>query len=217
MRASTEVKNFLLAIMNSRPRRLRSFECHYQPYSRRKSFSSLQVATLFCSLGFRMRWLNLLLIHLSKRSCVYSHFNLNFQLIYRASRDGWDCDKFHETCDNQGATVTIICSVGGFVFGGFSDAPWHNNNGKSVCEQIASPGGAFLFSLRCHEGVGPTRLNLSGAYNSAAMGGGAKCGPCFGETLSEQLVLGSTMGHDGSGTFASVAAGVYECPDSHKH
>eukprot|EP00957_Ditylum_brightwellii_P057528 4362204-Ditylum_brightwellii.AAC.1 len=30
------------------------------------------------------------------------------QLLYRASRDGWQALQFHSKCDNQGPTVTIV-------------------------------------------------------------------------------------------------------------
>lgn len=37
------------------------------------------------------------------------------ELLYRASRDGWKGADFHRTCDNKGATLTIIKDVGGNV------------------------------------------------------------------------------------------------------
>ena len=52
---------------------------------------------------------------------------VKLQLLYRASRDGWQCQDFHSSCDNMGATVTGIKCTGGFVFGGHADAPWHSS------------------------------------------------------------------------------------------
>ena len=71
------------------------------------------------------------------------------QLLYRASRDGWKASDFHACCDGSGATVTVIKSVDGFVFGGFADTSWHNNNDLSYGRYIPSESGrAFLFALR---------------------------------------------------------------------
>jgi len=40
--------------------------------------------------------------------------------LYRASRDGFEASKFHEKCDNKGATLTIIRNTIGRIFGGFT-------------------------------------------------------------------------------------------------
>ncbi len=49
---------------------------------------------------------------------------LKLELVYRASRDGWCATDFHSKCDNNGATVTVIKSTGGYVLGGYADLPW---------------------------------------------------------------------------------------------
>ena len=46
-----------------------------------------------------------------------------FQLLFRASRDGFSADAFHSRCDNKGATVTIVLSENN-IFGGFTEQPW---------------------------------------------------------------------------------------------
>jgi hypothetical protein len=35
---------------------------------------------------------------------------VKLELLYRASRDGWQCPNFHSRCDNKGTTVTVIKS-----------------------------------------------------------------------------------------------------------
>ena len=62
-------------------------------------------------------------------------------LIYRGSRDGFKANKFHELCDNRGATVSIIKSKCGKVFGGYTSASWTSVRGYKKDER------AFLFSL----------------------------------------------------------------------
>jgi hypothetical protein len=79
-------------------------------------------------------------------------------------------------------------------------------------ELIGSGGGAFLFELRCHARLKPTRMGLRAAKNGEAMGGGKTNGaPRFGW---QELELGPTLGRD-AGDHSCTAVGrygVYECP-----
>jgi hypothetical protein len=129
------------------------------------------------------------------------------ELLYRASRDGWSSGAFHRHCDDQGATLTVIRErEHGYVFGGYADASWHSRDAE-----IASLGGAFLFALRCHAGLGPTKMGLTGAENGEAMYGETDWGPSFG---CGELFLGPTLaGVAGDGSYTNVGrGGVYECP-----
>eukprot|EP01045_Picozoa_sp_COSAG04_P025908 COSAG04_NODE_3491_length_2774_cov_1.948785_1_plen_334_part_00 len=153
------------------------------------------------------------------------------ELLYRASRDGWSAAAFHGRCDEtgegrvrdaafqalcsgKGGNLTVIRTSRGFVFGGYADAPWRNNSGKPGSCAIASGAGeAFLFALRCHAGLGPTRMPLTGRKNEQAMVGRAGGGPCFGNELS----LGNSDGVDSAHALRSGAArvgcnGVFSIP-----
>ena len=46
-----------------------------------------------------------------------------WRLLFRASRDGFGADTFHNKCCNMGPTVTIVKS-GGNIFGGFTEISW---------------------------------------------------------------------------------------------
>eukprot|EP00347_Sterkiella_histriomuscorum_P020535 403337433 len=68
-------------------------------------------------------------------------FQANLELLYRGSRDGFLSDTFHQFCDYQGPTLTLIKSDHNKIFGGYASLSWsskdkwqHDNN-------------AFLFSL----------------------------------------------------------------------
>jgi hypothetical protein len=63
-------------------------------------------------------------------------------LLYRGSRDGLHTEKFHAKCDGRGATLTVVRSKKGNVFGGYASLPWANSGGY---KQDAS---AYIFSLR---------------------------------------------------------------------
>ena len=65
-----------------------------------------------------------------------------YQLLYRASRDGWNAADFHRTCDNRGATVVLVKTTTNHIFGGFALKQWTSPQGQTW---VADPK-AFLFS-----------------------------------------------------------------------
>ena len=46
-----------------------------------------------------------------------------WNLCYRASRDGWSGQDFHQHCDNKGPTVVLI-KANNCIFGGYTDKNW---------------------------------------------------------------------------------------------
>ena len=64
-----------------------------------------------------------------------------WNLIYRASQDGFQYVKFHSKCDNKPNTLVIIKSDNGNVFGGFTEKSWSPKYG------YISDQNAFIFSL----------------------------------------------------------------------
>eukprot|EP01083_Nonionella_stella_P028897 79641_1 len=104
------------------------------------------------------------------------------ELLYRASQDGWNASDFHGNCDDKGATVTIVKTSDGYVFGGYSDKSWKSNNAiwKSSNE-------AFLFSLKCHGGLAPTKMKIKSGLNQFVVYDYSSRGPTFG---------GGQGGHD---------------------
>jgi hypothetical protein len=46
---------------------------------------------------------------------------LKWNLIYRASQDGFEAANFHSKCDNKPNTLVIIKSENGNIFGGYTD------------------------------------------------------------------------------------------------
>ena len=65
-------------------------------------------------------------------------------LLYRGSRDGLTGQAFHRLCDDQGATLTVVRSKGGYVFGGYASVSWKGINRNSSWSADAS---AFMFTL----------------------------------------------------------------------
>jgi hypothetical protein len=50
-------------------------------------------------------------------------------LLYKASRDGWTPQKFHQLCDNKGATYTRVTLADGRVIGAYTSVSWTSNPG----------------------------------------------------------------------------------------
>ena len=65
-----------------------------------------------------------------------------FELLYRATRDGFGAAAFHSKCDNHANTLTVVKSSLGFVFGGFTSQLWNN------CTCYRSDAAAYLLNLR---------------------------------------------------------------------
>lgn len=50
-------------------------------------------------------------------------------LLYKASRDGWSPQKFHQLCDNKGPTYTRAIINDGRVLGAYTSVSWTSNPG----------------------------------------------------------------------------------------
>jgi hypothetical protein len=64
-----------------------------------------------------------------------------WNLIYRASKDGFEATNFHSKCDNKPNTLTIIKSTNDNVFGGYTEQKWNQ-----IVYYKDDPN-SFLFSL----------------------------------------------------------------------
>ena len=81
----------------------------------------------------------------------------DLELLYRGSRDGRQASDFHAKCDNKGATIAVIRSTGGFIFGGFDNIPWTSSS--DLNEGWRDRNRTFLFSLKSPSNeVGPTKI-----------------------------------------------------------
>ena len=98
-------------------------------------------------------------------------------LLYRGSRDGFNAAAFHQACDNQGPTLTLIRATdGGFVFGAYLDVPW-TSDGVWLEKGEANP---WVFSLRNPKGVQPLLMVPNDQYPHLLVHRGASVGPWFG-------------------------------------
>ncbi|EFC37594.1 predicted protein [Naegleria gruberi] len=98
------------------------------------------------------------------------------KLIYRGSRDGLSVASFHAKCDNKGATVTLIKSTSGAVFGGYTSLSWRSEASLTANADAS----AFMFSV-----ISATKEErfvkvLQNANKAYAMYNYVTYGPTFG-------------------------------------
>jgi hypothetical protein len=79
--------------------------------------------------------------HKKKLNEFYGKPNQQWELIYKASRDGFDANAFHSRCDNKGPTMTIILSNNNYLFGGYTAIAWTSD------DSFKNDTTAFLFTL----------------------------------------------------------------------
>eukprot|EP01112_Ceratiomyxa_fruticulosa_P011416 TRINITY_DN3095_c0_g2_i1.p1 TRINITY_DN3095_c0_g2~~TRINITY_DN3095_c0_g2_i1.p1 ORF type:complete len:394 (-),score=71.28 TRINITY_DN3095_c0_g2_i1:126-1175(-) len=86
-----------------------------------------------------------------------------WKLLYRGSRDTFNGSVFHEKCDHQGASYTIVRSDDN-IFGGYNPHSWTSN------DDFSNGPNSFLFSLVNPFGMAPFKLQSIknyGGYNRA--------------------------------------------------
>jgi len=72
--------------------------------------------------------------------------DLKLDLIYRASRDGFEASSFHSKCDKKANTLVIIKSTSGNVFGGYTEISWHGIYGNYQSYEYNMDENSYIFS-----------------------------------------------------------------------
>jgi hypothetical protein len=100
--------------------------------------------------------------------------NAKFQLLYKATLNGFAAADFHKLCDNKGPTLTVIRSTNGYLFGGFTPLNWDSttNTSKNHAE-------GFIFTLTNPHNIPPTKYPRN-PQNTCAIYCDASYGPTFG-------------------------------------
>jgi len=123
--------------------------------------------------------------HKEKLNEFYGKPDQQWELIYKASRDGFSLDVFHKKCDGKGPTMTIIQSAQKFLFGGYTSIPWSTNVGPKKDTQ------AFLFTLTNPHQIPPTKYPINPAKAGNAVYHFHAHGPSFGDNADIQVVNNS--------------------------
>uniref|UniRef100_U9U8R5 Kelch-like protein 17 n=1 Tax=Rhizophagus irregularis (strain DAOM 181602 / DAOM 197198 / MUCL 43194) TaxID=747089 RepID=U9U8R5_RHIID len=99
----------------------------------------------------------------------------DFKLILRGSRDGFSPSKFHEICDNQYHTITIIkVEDSNEILGGYNPIMWTSNIIWGVTKD------SFIFSFKNKENIGNYVLSRVKNENYA-IENDSSLGPTFGD------------------------------------
>lgn len=93
------------------------------------------------------------------------------QCVYKASRDGWKANVFHDKVDFRGSGVVVLRAQGK-VFGGY------NPNGWRSTDDYTTSTTAFLFRVTAPGRVEKYKVQANGP----ALFDYASAGPCFGTT-----------------------------------
>ncbi|KAK3610859.1 hypothetical protein CHS0354_039130, partial [Potamilus streckersoni] len=98
----------------------------------------------------------------------------DFQLLYSISQNsGYNSQTFHQKCDNQGPTITVLYNTNNSIFGGYTSENW-NQSGSFVMDDKA-----FLFQLLYS---GSNQYNKFPVKNTAySIYCASSYGPTFGE------------------------------------
>ncbi|CAF4311702.1 unnamed protein product, partial [Rotaria sordida] len=94
--------------------------------------------------------------HQKKLNEFYGKTNQRWELIYKATHDGFDANTFHSRCNNKGPTMTIIQSNNNYLFGGYTAIPW-TSEGDSYKNDTT----AFLFTLTNPHNIPPTKYLIN--------------------------------------------------------
>ena len=106
--------------------------------------------------------------------CDFGETEIKFELIYRASVDGFGANDFHRQCDGISKTLTIIKVKGNsIVFGGYTDVAWDSSN------NFKEDHNAFIFSLVNKENK-PVKIPIKKNDFADAIYCSSCCGPAFG-------------------------------------
>ncbi|KAJ5080616.1 pep-cterm sorting domain-containing protein [Anaeramoeba ignava] len=120
---------------------------------------------------------------------------------FSAKKDGFDCKKWHDICDNKGKTLVIIKTKDNFIFGGFTQigfttdkSKWREDSHYFEDGWITDPN-SFIFSLRNDKNdrksekfsIKQTQDNFAVYYNYSNKG------PTFGK--GNDFILNSNLQH----------------------
>jgi hypothetical protein len=133
--------------------------------------------------------------HKKKLNEFYGKSNQQWELIYKASRDGFDANAFHSRCDNKGPTMTIIQSNNNYIFGGYTSIPWTSDNAYK------NDTTAFLFTLTNPHNISPTKYLINSGYVGYAVYHYSSYGPTFGYGHDISLVNASNSNNSSYAKF----------------
>ena len=121
-------------------------------------------------------------------------------LLYQASKDGFNAKDFHRFCDRKGPTLVIIKSEKDCIFGGYTSKAWKSKEKG----EFQSDEKAFLFSL-----TKKTKHEINENYTDKAIYFANNRGPVFGSGFD--LLISEKCDQDEE-SFSNLGIS-YECEE----
>ena len=107
---------------------------------------------------------------------------VNVQLVYRGTRDGFAASCFHEKCNGAAPTLILCKSEYGKVFGGFTEQAWESTKPEDLDFATGtSSARAFLFSVSHKQKYPQKTLQNSNDDVFSNTYSLHTTGPCFGQ------------------------------------
>jgi len=79
--------------------------------------------------------------------CEWLGKEAQFELIFRATTDGFDCKDFHAKCDKMGPTVVVLRNNFDKIIGGYSQCEWDGTVRYDYTYVKDDSQSSFLFSI----------------------------------------------------------------------
>ncbi|CAG8658697.1 3051_t:CDS:2 [Paraglomus brasilianum] len=144
------------------------------------------------------------------KKAAYDEISYKFTLIYRASRDGFDNQRFRRMCSSKGPTVVIAKIMNHpNIFGGYNPSSWSDSNKNYITSCYSGADNSFIFEISDGRSTAGARIgrcvHLSGRrYNGY--------GPFFGSNfyINQQTWSSNLSGCNRYGIACSVASGTLE-------
>jgi hypothetical protein len=117
--------------------------------------------------------------------------SFEFKLLFRGSRDGLTSDKFHEFCDGQSRTVTVVkVKDSNEILGGYNPIAWASNVLGNIFGSYGTTKDSFIFSFENNNYVLSRVI-----YENYAIFNTLFCGPSFGNDDLDLLKYTSKSGN----------------------
>ena len=100
------------------------------------------------------------------KNWIEPNMKIKTELLYRMSRDGIEYSKFHNLCDNKGATITLIKLEDGNILGIYTPLSWDSTSNDwkndlnmfvfNLTENIKCiKNNKNSYGIYCHSNCGP--------------------------------------------------------------
>ncbi|XP_019632587.1 PREDICTED: interferon-induced protein 44-like [Branchiostoma belcheri] len=114
-----------------------------------------------------------------------------FELLFKASTQGYNSATFHQLCNNKGPTVTVAYNAIGWVFGGYASEPWTSRG-----SYVQAPD-SFLFRLSNANKFDPLKIPAN-QYVQNCLYDLQDRGPVFGGGHDFQVFTGTYQANNGN-------------------